>query len=105
MSLGGPEILVIVVLALLVFGPTRLPEIGRQIGRAVRELRKIEHQVKSEIRSVIDVDEPEGSGAPQYGDPTNVPEAPDAVEPSEPVETVEGINDSEPRDHEARETP
>lgn len=39
-SLGVPEILFILVLALLVFGPRRLPELGRTIGRAMGEFRR-----------------------------------------------------------------
>lgn len=39
--LGTQEIMIVLVLALIVFGPQKLPEIGRQIGSAMRELRKI----------------------------------------------------------------
>ena len=46
MNLGAPEILVILVVALLVFGPHKLPEIGRQVGGAMRELRKMQDSVK-----------------------------------------------------------
>ena len=77
MNLGGPEILVILIVALLVFGPTRLPEIGKQLGKAIREIRKIEHRVKTEISTALELDEPvaQNDGAPFYGDPTNVPDA------------------------------
>jgi sec-independent protein translocase protein TatA len=54
MSLGPAEILVVLVLALIVFGPKRLPEVGRQIGGAMRELRKMQTTVETEIRSVLD---------------------------------------------------
>jgi sec-independent protein translocase protein TatA len=53
MNLGAPEILVILVVALLVFGPHKLPEIGRQVGGAMRELRKVQDSVKSEIQSAM----------------------------------------------------
>ena len=53
MNLGAPEILVILVVALLVFGPHRLPEIGRQVGGAMRELRKMQDSVKSELNAVM----------------------------------------------------
>jgi len=39
-NLGMPEILLILVVALLVFGPSRLPEIGKSIGKAFREFRR-----------------------------------------------------------------
>ena len=54
MSLGPAEILVVLVLALIVFGPKRLPEVGRQVGGALRELRKVQDTVQHEIRSVLD---------------------------------------------------
>ena len=58
MNLGAPEILVILVVALLVFGPHRLPEIGRQVGGAMRELRKMQDSVKSELQAVMQEDTP-----------------------------------------------
>src|SRR5262245_48455078 len=58
MNLGAPEILVILVVALVVFGPHRLPEIGRQVGGAMRELRKMQDSVKSELQSVMNESEP-----------------------------------------------
>lgn len=44
--LGTQEIVVILVIALIVFGPQKLPEIGRQIGTAMRELRKMSGDVQ-----------------------------------------------------------
>jgi sec-independent protein translocase protein TatA len=54
MSLGPAEILVVLVIALVVFGPKRLPEVGRQVGGALRELRKVQSTVESELRTVLD---------------------------------------------------
>lgn len=45
MSLGMPEILVILALALLVFGPARLPKLGRSLGESIREFRGIGKQL------------------------------------------------------------
>jgi sec-independent protein translocase protein TatA len=53
MNLGPAEILVILVVALVVFGPKRLPEVGRQVGKAVRELRKMQDTVKGELEHVM----------------------------------------------------
>ena len=54
-----PDIGIILVLALIVFGPKKLPEVGKQIGQAMRELRKVTdeltgavHSVHSEVESV-----------------------------------------------------
>ena len=56
-QLGPAEVLVILVVALLVFGPKRLPEVGRQVGRGLRELRKLQDTVRDEINSVMHHDE------------------------------------------------
>lgn len=48
-SLGFQEIAVIMLLALLVFGPKKLPELGRTLGSAMRELRKAARDFSSSI--------------------------------------------------------
>jgi sec-independent protein translocase protein TatA len=53
MSLGPAEILVILVVALIVFGPKRLPEVSRQVGGAMRELRRMQDSVRDELHSVM----------------------------------------------------
>jgi sec-independent protein translocase protein TatA len=52
-SLGPAEILVILVVALLIFGPTRLPDIGRQIGAAVREFRRFQQTARRDLDNVL----------------------------------------------------
>ena len=56
MSLGPEKILLILVVAVIVFGPQRLPEIARQIGTAVRELRRMQDTVRTEIEHVLHPD-------------------------------------------------
>lgn len=51
-SLGVPELLFILVLALLVFGPRKLPEIGRTLGRAMGEFRR----ATSDLKRTLDVE-------------------------------------------------
>lgn len=57
-SLGIQEITVILAIALLVFGPKKLPEIGRTLGSAMRELRKAAREFSSSIDSLDADDEP-----------------------------------------------
>ena len=56
-SLGFGEILLILLIALIVFGPTRLPEMGRTIGRSLREFRRTASDLRAEIEADLD-DEP-----------------------------------------------
>ncbi|MBM3294532.1 MAG: TatA/E family twin arginine-targeting protein translocase [Candidatus Aminicenantes bacterium] len=56
-NIGLPEMLVIMAIALLVFGPKKLPEIGRSIGKAMREFRKSTEEIKERFESEIRADE------------------------------------------------
>ena len=49
MNLGLPEMIFIFLLALIIFGPKKLPEIGRQIGKAMGEFKKASNEFKSQI--------------------------------------------------------
>ncbi len=46
---GTPEILVIFLLVLVLFGPDRLPELARQLGRGVRQLRRASDELKKQL--------------------------------------------------------
>jgi sec-independent protein translocase protein TatA len=56
-SLGVSEIAFIFVLALLVFGPKKLPEIGRTVGRGFAEFRKASNELKRSINTELALDE------------------------------------------------
>ena len=55
MSLGGMEIMVIVVLVLVLFGPDKLPELARGVGRGMREIRKITGEFQNQLLSLIHI--------------------------------------------------
>lgn len=63
LNIGPQELLIILVIALIVVGPQRLPTLGRSIGRSLRELRKAQDEVKRTIRVNLDDDPPNGSSA------------------------------------------
>ena len=98
-SIGGGELLVIFVLALIVFGPRKLPEIGKSLGKMVLEFRKatsdfketLEHEVETEKRSLSDA--------------WNAPPAPSApADLPAPSEAAPAVTDTVPRSSEP-ETP
>ena len=61
-TMPGPmELLIIAALALIVFGPARLPEIARSIGKAVNEFRRQASDLKSEFDLSMDEEPPTGS--------------------------------------------
>ena len=56
-SLGLPELLLIFVVALIVFGPKKLPEIGRTLGKALGEFKKATDDLKNTIEREVRVEE------------------------------------------------
>jgi Tat protein translocase TatB subunit len=55
-SIGGSELLFILVLALLLFGPRRIPEIGRTIGKTLTQLRRATQEFRSGIEREVEVE-------------------------------------------------
>ena len=51
-GIGAPELLVILVVALVVLGPQRLPELARSLGRAMSELRRASLDIKEEFENL-----------------------------------------------------
>jgi len=88
-SLGFPEMAFIVVLALLIFGPKRLPELGRTLGRGLSEFRKASNELKRSINVELALEEDPPSHHPQMtrrevmGDPPR-PAIPAPYEPPVP---------------------
>jgi len=79
-SLGGPEIFLILVIALIVFGPRKLPEIGKSMGRMMAEFRKASNDFKRTIEEEVEADKL------RTVTPPPVTEA--AVPPPPPAETA-----------------
>ena len=100
-TLGGPELFLILVVALIVFGPRKLPEIGKSMGKMMAEFRKasqdfqrtIEEEVEAEkLREATRIDPPAWSASSTS--PAALPEATapapasDEVRPDAPPETA-----------------
>ncbi|TBH21126.1 Sec-independent protein translocase subunit TatA/TatB [Thermus thermamylovorans] len=65
MSLGPMEILVILLIALLLFGPKKLPELGRSLGQSIREFKRGAQEIREELERSMDVrEEPRPKPAP-----------------------------------------
>ena len=52
-GVGLPEVTVILILALLIFGPKKLPELGKQLGKTLKSLKKASNEFQNEIDQVI----------------------------------------------------
>jgi sec-independent protein translocase protein TatA len=56
-SVGPAELILIFIVALLVFGPKRLPEIGKSVGKAIREFKRTSEEIKGRIEDEIQASE------------------------------------------------
>ena len=56
-GIGIPEIVVIVVLALLIFGPKRLPQLGKTIGKTLKGLQTASKEFENEINKILKLNE------------------------------------------------
>jgi len=89
MNLGFPEMMFLFVLALLIFGPKKLPEIGRQIGRALSEFKRASNEFKAQIESEINQLDLENQRPTILPPAAPLPESIATTSPPEPVREPE----------------
>ncbi len=53
-SLGMPELIVIFIIALIIFGPRKLPELGRSLGRGIAEFKKATTELQAKLEDEIE---------------------------------------------------
>jgi sec-independent protein translocase protein TatB len=73
-NVGGPEVLVILLVALVVLGPQQLPKAVRSVGSAMAELRKLSSGFQAELQSALDVSTPT-TGHEHSGNATTMEQA------------------------------
>ena len=97
-SLGPAEILVILVVALIVLGPKRLPEAGRQVGKALSEVRRWSQDVKYEMNQAFNAETVTRDPTPLADPPPPISEVTviDPIPPAEPAAPVDPAPPAEP---------
>jgi sec-independent protein translocase protein TatA len=88
-SIGMPELIVIFVIALIVFGPRRLPDLGRSLGRAISEFKRAtneltnswEQEVRAEQTRIDAAPKAEAAAPPAAAEPTDATVNPAVEEP------------------------
>ena len=85
-NIQGPELILILIIALVVLGPGKLPEVGSALGRSIREFRKAATDVKdaTSIEPVKAPPAPNALAAPAAPNELATPTAPVAPAPSDP---------------------
>ena len=88
-GLGFTEIVVILVVALLVFGPDRLPELARSLGRGLAEFRRASNDLRRSVMDAAEEPRPAAPAALRPGAASEASAEPDAagVPPAEPAPT------------------
>lgn len=105
-GLGMGEIVIILVLALILLGPTKLPEAAKQLGKGLREFRKATEDLKGQFEAelysndhkppkptLVEQPKPPGEGEPPaVVPPGGVPAAPQGAAPAATAENVPGLD-------------
>ena len=87
-NIGAPELIIILVIALLILGPGKLPEVGASLGKSIREFRKASTDIQESVKVDVDTSPLSATGAsaapapaaaaPGQAAPVDAPAAPAA---------------------------
>lgn len=89
-NIGPLELMVILIVALLVVGPRRLPEVGRSVGRGLREFRRAQDEVQRSLRLTLEDDETAAKPAAKRSAPAKGGEAADVAGVAEEADVGDG---------------
>jgi TatA/E family protein of Tat protein translocase len=92
-SIGMPELIIILVIALIIFGPRKLPELGRSLGKSIGEFKRASNELRSTLEEEIRIEEQRERTTPAAAtppSPTPSPTPPPPVAEPTPVGRTHG---------------
>ena len=78
-SIGMPELIIILTIALIIFGPRKLPELGRSLGKSLGEFKRASNELRNTLDEEIRIEEQRT--AERAAEPTRPAESADPVNP------------------------
>lgn len=87
--IGMPELIIIFVIALIIFGPRKLPELGKSLGKSLNEFKRASNELRNSLEDEIRVEEQRNAArqtGPMPAEPTAA--APEATQPRTPGTSV-----------------
>jgi sec-independent protein translocase protein TatA len=95
-SIGMPELIIIFVIALIIFGPRKLPELGRSLGKSLAEFKRASNELRNTLEEEIRIEE-QKDGAAKHEEqkeaasksPATPPSTGNVVHSDEPVRTAD----------------
>ena len=82
-SIGMPELIIIFVIALIIFGPRKLPELGRSLGKSLAEFKRASNELRSTLEEEIRLED-QKARVDASREPTEPPATPIQTHPDEP---------------------
>jgi len=90
-SIGMPELIVIFFIALIIFGPRKLPELGKSLGKSLNEFRRASNELRNSLEDEIRIEEQRDAQAKtRPAEPAEAAPRPRAVDDAQPRGTSTG---------------